>query len=917
MKKILTIALLLLSTLILLPGDDVHAFNIETDPYTYEMEIEIITDASGVITSYMSVEQRDFIFENFQYIVGTGPLQTETDTEFSQYVSVRLEYSSFYETNLIFFDFTYWDGSLSLYLKENSTDIFNGGDGQLKYDFIHYLFIYFNMPQEPIQGDGFTVYTLKSTYTFHNFPIPEDLNDDGRISYLDMPNHTIFVNGILVLDRGVLLDPDSWEISNGALNLSITDIENGAIGVTLLPNGNVYQDGYEVVMIVADDPDSFEAWSYPSTDVEVYDDSRVFDAFNQSYEDRLSIIASGQIIYELGADKEGYTSNLLSDTITFLGNPLQDIFQVNNEGYIDNTFGYNIVVILESEVAYNPIYTVENIADDYNFNTVNYGFVSIDGLYQFSDIELLVIDSEPFIIDGELNTSYASSHPGFDIADMFIENNVIKYTHDTLGVIDLIWVAPGKLYATGLFEDPSWGFEVSIEALPVEMDYIYRAPGITGTAVFITNVDSPIAEGQIRASITAFDLTDGDITDQIVKSSDDYTSNMNTVGEWDITYSVTDSSSNVVTFTVTVFVRDIEDPTIDLGAFDEITLSYQDEFNPSTYHTNFTISDNYYSLEDLTITVDLGTYDGTPRTSSVITYTVTDPSGNEASAAMTVHIVDDVDPAITGPDSIATTASSGLTLGNIVVQYTANDAIDGVLTSYLNVISNTFSANKYVAGVYEIILEVSDISGNVAQKTIEVTVTDDIVPVFYVTRSFISVAESITLDFDDIIRILYATGQIDSMEGYTLLSSTYFGNESTPGFYTLTLTDGVQLLSINVEVFETAPTLYLVQYVTNGAALMPNELVEEGSTLDEPTEPTRTGYTFGGWFVNQALTIQYDFTQVVTGDLVLYAKWVVNTGGGDPITPEPEVTSNLIYYVMGGIAIIMILGLASKKKKGF
>lgn len=52
--------------------------------------------------------------------------------------------------------------------------------------------------------------------------------------------------------------------------------------------------------------------------------------------------------------------------------------------------------------------------------------------------------------------------------------------------------------------------------------------------------------------------------------------------------------------------------------------------------------------------------------------------------------------------------------------------------------------------------------------------------------------------------------------------------------------------------------------------------------LVKPADPTRDGYTFGGWFTDEACTQAYDFSMPVTADLTLYAKWTknaVNPGG--------------------------------------
>lgn len=53
-------------------------------------------------------------------------------------------------------------------------------------------------------------------------------------------------------------------------------------------------------------------------------------------------------------------------------------------------------------------------------------------------------------------------------------------------------------------------------------------------------------------------------------------------------------------------------------------------------------------------------------------------------------------------------------------------------------------------------------------------------------------------------------------------------------------------------------------------------------SIAKPADPTREGYTFAGWYTDEACTEAYDFSVAVTADMTLYAKWVknaVNPGG--------------------------------------
>lgn len=72
-----------------------------------------------------------------------------------------------------------------------------------------------------------------------------------------------------------------------------------------------------------------------------------------------------------------------------------------------------------------------------------------------------------------------------------------------------------------------------------------------------------------------------------------------------------------------------------------------------------------------------------------------------------------------------------------------------------------------------------------------------------------------------------------------------------------------------------ADTTFRVSFNSNGgSAVAPVLGVESGARINEPADPTRTGFTFEGWFLDSALTQAWTFsTDEITGDTTLYAKW--------------------------------------------
>ena len=68
---------------------------------------------------------------------------------------------------------------------------------------------------------------------------------------------------------------------------------------------------------------------------------------------------------------------------------------------------------------------------------------------------------------------------------------------------------------------------------------------------------------------------------------------------------------------------------------------------------------------------------------------------------------------------------------------------------------------------------------------------------------------------------------------------------------------------------------YPVAFEANGGTPEPPSPldIDHGDYIIEPASMTKTGFTFGGWYTDSALTQEYDFESPVTGPLTLYAKW--------------------------------------------
>ena len=69
---------------------------------------------------------------------------------------------------------------------------------------------------------------------------------------------------------------------------------------------------------------------------------------------------------------------------------------------------------------------------------------------------------------------------------------------------------------------------------------------------------------------------------------------------------------------------------------------------------------------------------------------------------------------------------------------------------------------------------------------------------------------------------------------------------------------------------------YTITFDSNDGTAVNPITQDFGTTVSAPTNPTRTGYTFAGWFSDEALTTAYSFTTMPSQATTLYAKWTIN-----------------------------------------
>lgn len=76
---------------------------------------------------------------------------------------------------------------------------------------------------------------------------------------------------------------------------------------------------------------------------------------------------------------------------------------------------------------------------------------------------------------------------------------------------------------------------------------------------------------------------------------------------------------------------------------------------------------------------------------------------------------------------------------------------------------------------------------------------------------------------------------------------------------------------------------YTVKFVSDYGSFA-DQTIEHGKLIDtgKLTIPEVEGYTFDGWYADDTYTTEFDFTQPITGDTKVYAKWEKNA----PVLPD-------------------------------
>lgn len=312
---------------------------------------------------------------------------------------------------------------------------------------------------------------------------------------------------------------------------------------------------------------------------------------------------------------------------------------------------------------------------------------------------------------------------------------------------------------------------------------------ISGNAIIVGNVDDLNDITYYTDFLVAYDDIDGYISDQIYVINDgDY--NAAVVGNYTITVGVEDSEGQGTEFTFTAIVADNAAPTL-VGPNLSQSISYTETFNFTTYLASLIKLDNYYSDEEITITIQTNAYTANkaiPGTYNVV-LRVKDGYNNYTDYTLVITVTDPVAPTFTGGlSTLSKSVNEVITLAQILATQIATDAIEGNVSASIAVVSDTYSGNESTPGNYSILIAAQDSKGNSVQKTIAINVFSGVPGWYLPDDGPIIIPDGSTLNFEQITAVLVSVGWVQPNIEILFVSSNYFGNEDKPGTYQLNVT---------------------------------------------------------------------------------------------------------------------------------
>lgn len=471
----------------------------------------------------------------------------------------------------------------------------------------------------------------------------------------------------------------------------------------------------------------------------------------------------------------------------------------------------------------------------------------IDGANMLINGDTIFTEDDIFV---KSNTTYTLSIPGFDLIgeEVFIEvEGQIDYLNDNPIYIPSC-ILDGEIIICTFTTNSTESFislSITSQQIPMYYDYyqtetfqleegsvgtsyeeyIYplvdtTTPEFTGAGAYIKSYQSTeTLESIIDNHIVAIDDIDGDVSDSISVVSDEYTTNEQVVGEYDVLLCVSDNSGNEAFFTLTVIVKDEIAPVITGPAI--VTISI--DSTPTVANiidSNFSIIDEYDSTTIFNIISDNYSTNKSFLGDYVVSFEVEDDYVNVSSKTFTISVVDTTSPEMVGSNISNSYLSNPLSFNSIIDTVSFLDNYDDLTNIEPTIITDNFTGNENSPGTYSIEIEVKDSSGNTLNETLTINVIDDILPVISGPISYSGSYEN-NLNVDDFINMLTISDNVDQLSNSDLyiISDMYSNRQNELGDYYIIFglmdtNNNETIHQIDINLFDdVAPVIYVDNYI--------------------------------------------------------------------------------------------------------
>lgn len=450
-------------------------------------------------------------------------------------------------------------------------------------------------------------------------------------------------------------------------------------------------------------------------------------------------------------------------------------------------------------------------------------------------------------------------------------------------------------------------------------------PEFSGTGAYILSYQNEESIASIiNNHIVVIDDIDGDITNQIVIESDEYSGNEGVVGLYEVILNVSDASNNLSIFVLSIIVKDEINPTMTGPSNIDVPV-HNTESIDSLLESHFNYSDDYDRTPTLSITTDgfsgnesqLGIYS--------VEFDITDDSLNAISKVISITVVDAVSPVLLSSTVISINTSETKNTESLLNSLTFTDNYNGMEEIQTVVVSDGYQGNEDIPGMYEIIIDTNDTSNNVLRTTLVVTVVDDVHPTISGPLSY-AFSYSELHSVENIMTLLSVSDDVDSlsMSDIVVIQNTYEGNENIIGTYIVEVSvsdksgnSASHMMEIQV-IDDISPVIYVDNFIIT---------VESSSTFTSTDAITllmnSKEIPYGAYNIvelnneyegNEDIPGIYDYhieLENENGDK-FYKDFVIRVTGesGDKIDAN-VITRNIVLY---GVVVIIIGFLIYKKK---